>query len=149
MHELQMCAPNCVALQDRRHNQRCRGWAPRGRRTKSKVWFQRGQRFSTIGVMSARGMLDWCTIKGAASAADMVNFAKQSLVGAGLLPAAVPRCSVQSRASFDTCCVPVVHQAMHACAVSLPVCPPAWLSAVRRPPPTCLPTCLPVCSCRT
>lgn len=73
--------PACMCCsQDQRHNQRARGWAPKGSRTRSRSWFQRGKRYSAIALMSARGVLDWYTVRDAVSAADLIKYAKKCLV---------------------------------------------------------------------
>jgi hypothetical protein len=50
--------------QDGRTHQREFGRAYRGRRTRTRTLFLRGQRFSVVPVMSADGLLDWYIAKG-------------------------------------------------------------------------------------
>lgn len=50
------------------------GWVLSGERTRSKVIFLRGERWTTIAAMSTKGIIAHRTIKGAANTEEYISF---------------------------------------------------------------------------
>ena len=65
---------------DERSSTREFRWGLRGARVSGRAVFLRGQRYSSIGVLSAQGLLSYHTVEGSYTSEKLLDFADECLV---------------------------------------------------------------------